>query len=74
MLLRNIWFNAKNKRYYQVDMFEDLCGDWIMVKKWWGPKRSGREQFFLFLEKIDGLVELERTAKRRKHHGYEKIC
>ena len=71
--MRQEWYNPQNERRYLVELFEDLLGDWILVRRWWGVKRRGNQKMALVSSYADGLQHLANIDGKRKARGYHRV-
>ena len=60
--MRQEWFNPGNGRRYQVELFEDLLGDWVLVRCWAGAKRPGSQKMALMANQAAALHQLKSTC------------
>ena len=69
----NRWINAEKRRYYQVDLVQDLFGDWTLILVWGGlESRRGRMRVVYAPSYAEGLERIASIAKRRQQRGYQK--
>ena len=63
-----------DKRYYSIELIQDLLDDWCVVCSW-GSKFSkiGNQQTHLVNDKISGQSLIAKIIKTRKSHGYQII-
>jgi hypothetical protein len=71
--LRQDWFNPNNGRRYQVEVFQDLLGDWILVRRWSGSCRSGNQKMVVLPSCDDALNQVRSIAGKRRLRGYCRI-
>ena len=69
----NRWINPAKGRYYQVDLVQDLFGDWTVIQSWGavGSKR-GRVRIVYVPSYAAGLERLAAIGKRRQQRGYQE--
>lgn len=68
----NRWINAEKGRYYQVDLVQDLFGDWTLILVWGGlESRRGRMRVVYVSSYAEGLERIASIAKRRQQRGYQ---
>ena len=71
MIPRRRWVHPEKARYYQVDLVQDLLGDWTLVLCWGGlgSKRGGVR---ILVVESEGAGEelIEAIGKRRRQRGY----
>ena len=74
--MRIEWYNPQNERYYLVDLYEDLLGDWIVLRLWRGSARKGNHKIVPAKSYVDGLDQIKDVSARRLRHGYtdKKVC
>ena len=69
-----LWENEEKQRRYQVDLCQDLFGEWLLIHSWWRKSTpfGGRKKTYLGFspsaEEINAL--LYDAALRRSRHGY----
>ena len=69
--MRIRWVHPEKQRYYQVELLQDLLGDWILVQCWGGiGSHLGRLRIVHFASEQAGLKQIAVIAKRRRQHGY----
>ena len=71
---RRRWVHPEKARYYQVDLVQDLLGDWTLVLCWGGlgSKRGGMRILTVASEGA-GQELIEAIAKRRRQRGYVEL-
>lgn len=58
-------------RYYQVELIQDLLGDFVLVLRWGGLNSNrGGEKTVLVESWEDGLERIEAIGKRRNQRSY----
>jgi hypothetical protein len=67
------WYNPQNERRYLAELFEDLFGDWILIRRWWGVKRRGNKKMALVASYADGLKHLANIDSKRQARGYQRV-
>jgi hypothetical protein len=67
------WFNPINGRSYLVNVFQDLLGDWVMVRRWSGSCRSGNQKMAVLSSYADALHQLKSIDGKRRQRGYHRI-
>ncbi|WP_346014681.1 WGR domain-containing protein [Thiocystis violacea] len=66
--------HPEKARYYQVDLVQDLLGDWTLVLSWGGePSRRGRMRILAVPSEAAGREQLDAIAKRRRQRGYVEL-
>lgn len=71
--MRQEWFNPSNGRRYLVELFEDLLGDWVLVRRWAGTKRPGNQKMALMVNHADALHHLKSIEVLRRKRGYQRV-
>jgi len=71
--MRQEWFNPHNGRHYLVDLYEDLFGDWILIRRWWGARRTGNQNMAMMPSRADALNEVRNIEVKRRSHGYQRV-
>lgn len=72
--ITGLWENEEKQRRYQVDLCQDLFGEWLLIHSWWRKSTpfGGRKKSYLGfappVEEINAL--LYDAALRRSRHGY----
>ncbi|EGQ64308.1 hypothetical protein GGI1_24661 [Acidithiobacillus sp. GGI-221] len=72
--ITGLWENEEKQRRYQVDLCQDLFGEWLLIHSWWRKSTpfGGRKKSYLGFspsaEEINAL--LYDAALRRSRHGY----
>ena len=67
---RSLW--KKDTRFYQIELCQDLFGNWI-VKNTWGSAVKmdfGRSNSITYPDYQTGLLQYQRQAIRREKRGY----
>jgi predicted DNA-binding WGR domain protein len=61
----------KATRYYQVDVCQDLWGQWVLIQRW-GRRRTalGQTRRIPCGSQAEALSLLARLQRRRIQHGY----
>ena len=71
--MRQEWFNPRNGRHYLIELFEDLLGDWILVRRWTGLRRPGNQKIALMTNHVDALRQLKSIENTRRRRGYQRV-
>ena len=71
--MRQEWYNPQNERRYLAELFQDLFGDWILIRRWWSAKRKGNQKMALVQSYADGMERLANIDDKRKSHGYQRV-
>ena len=71
--MRQEWFNPANGRRYLIELFEDLLGDWILVRRWSGLRRPGNQKMALMSSYADALQQLKGIENTRMKRGYQRV-
>ncbi|NEP19321.1 MAG: hypothetical protein F6J97_20915 [Leptolyngbya sp. SIO4C1] len=69
--LRRSWYRPTDGRRYQAELCQNLFGEWVLVREWWGvlsKKRGRMEAAFKTFE--EGEASLATVTKCRQQHGY----
>jgi hypothetical protein len=69
--MRKEWFNPSNGRRYQVEVFQDLLGDWILVRHLSGSCRSGNQMMAVLPSCHDALNQVKSIDYKRRPRGYQ---
>lgn len=69
--MRRRWVHPEKLRYYQVELLQDLLGDWTLVQCWGGlDSRRGRMRILAVPSEAAGQAQIEAIARRRCQRGY----
>ena len=71
--MRQDWFNPNNGRRYQVEVFQDLLADWILVRRWSGSCRSGNQKMVVLPSYHDALNQVKSIDGKRRLRGYRPV-
>ena len=64
----------KDTRYYEVQLHQDLWGDWLLTRRWGRRSaRSGQSRAMPCASYEHGLALLEKIVQRRQKRGYTLI-
>lgn len=68
MNISMLWVNQEKRRSYRVRVYQDLLGDWVMVRSWGALDTShgGSKTDLIDVAKVDDLligIEKQRTKK-----------
>lgn len=67
------WVHAQKRRYYQVELVEDLFADWTIIQSWGGiDSHRGRMRIVWVASQAEGLKRIEAIGKRRGVRGYQQ--
>jgi hypothetical protein len=69
--MRQEWFNPSNGRRYLVELFEDLLGDWVLVRCWAGANRPGNQKMAVI--QADAFHQLKSIEALRRKRGYQRV-
>ncbi|WP_338115990.1 WGR domain-containing protein [Thiocystis violacea] len=72
--MRRRWIHPQKARYYQVELLQDLLGDWTLVLSWGGLRsRQGGIRILAVAGEALGLEQREAIGKRRRQRGYVQL-
>jgi hypothetical protein len=71
--MRQEWFNPSNGRRYLIELFEDLLGDWILIRRWMGMRRPGNQKMALMPSYEKALDHIKRIEGKRQKRGYFRV-
>ena len=71
--MRQKWFNPENGRSYLVNVFQDLLGDWVMIRRWSGACRTGNQKMAVMPSYAEALHQLKCIEGKRLQRGYHRI-
>ena len=61
-------------RYYNINLYQDLFGDWVVVCDYGGRKTAvDRRKIIAVPDKVSGLKMVDQIAHVRHRHGYVEI-
>ncbi|NVZ11403.1 WGR domain-containing protein [Allochromatium humboldtianum] len=67
------WIHPEKQRYYQVELLQDLLGDWTLVQRWGGIGSHLGGQRIVWVESPEaGLTRIKQIRDRRRQHGYHE--
>ena len=67
------WTNPHKQRFYRVDLFRDLLGDWILAQSWGSThSRLGGQRMMRVPSFEGGLDRLQLIDRRRLQRGYAR--
>ena len=69
----NRWIHPEQARYYQVDLVQDLFGDWSLVLAWGSlGSRRGQMRLVYVPSHAAGLERIAAIRTRRRKRGYQE--
>jgi hypothetical protein len=75
--ITGLWEHAEKSRLYQVDLCQDLFGEWLLVDTWWRKATAfgGRKKTYLGFDisPEDARSLFYAAALRRSRHQYQPI-
>lgn len=72
--LSKSWFNPKTRRYYRAEIYQDLLGDWVLVRHWGAANsRLGNSKTDVITTYEEGLEKLESIIKQRHKRDYHLL-
>lgn len=71
--MRQEWFNPDNGRHYLIELFEDLLGDSILIRRWTGMRRPGNQKMALMASYEEALHQLKVIEDKRRQRGYRPL-
>lgn len=75
--ITGLWEQAEKQRLYQVDLCQDLFGEWLLVDTWWrkGTAFGGCKKTYLGFDVPPEQVRelFMAAALRRSRHKYQMI-
>ena len=72
MYTSQLWIHSKKRRYYRASVYQDLLGDWVLLRDWGAlDSKLGGIKTELLTGLKDGEEKLAMIAKRRKQHHYK---
>lgn len=71
--MRKQWQNTANGRQYTCLLFQDLLGDWVLIRSWHGHKHRGNEKMCVVPSYEDGVLQVGRIERLRTRRGYQLV-
>lgn len=72
MYTTQLWIHPQKRRYYRASVYQDLLGDWVLLRDWGAlDSKLGGMKTELLSGLKDGEEKLAMIAKRRKQHRYQ---
>ncbi|MBU2838365.1 hypothetical protein HF670_02035 [Acidithiobacillus thiooxidans] len=75
--MTGLWEHAEKNRLYQVDLCQDLFGEWLLVDTWWRKNTAfgGRKKTYLGFHLTPEQVReaFYAASLRRSRHRYQPI-
>lgn len=68
--MRKQWLNPSNGRHYELHLYQDLLGDWVLLRIWCGKRHRGNAKQSLVPSYQAGLHQVSRIVAVRTRHGY----
>ena len=68
-----LWQRKADGRFYEIKLFQDLLGDWLICLAWGSQNVRPRGQTFLYDSCQSALARLPELEKRRKAHHYTLV-
>ena len=68
------WVHAEKRRYYTVQMLQDLLGEWVVVQRWGSLlSRQGGHKQVLCASRTDAEIMVTAIARRRQCRRYQYV-
>lgn len=72
MYTSHLWIHPQKRRYYRAALYQDLLGDWVLLRDWGAlDSKLGGMKTELLSGLEDGEEKLTMIARRRKQHHYQ---
>jgi predicted DNA-binding WGR domain protein len=71
--MRQEWFNPGNGRRYLVEVYQDLLGDWVLIRRWAGSGRSGNQKMAVLGNYQEAMKQVNGIAGKRRIRGYQPV-
>jgi predicted DNA-binding WGR domain protein len=71
--MKKQWQNTANGRQYTCVLYDDILGDWVLIRSWSGHNRRGNEKMAVVASYEDGLDKIGRIEKMRTRRGYQLV-
>ena len=69
-----LWIHPKKRRYYRASVYQDLLGDWVLLRDWGAlDSKLGGIKTELLTGLKEGEEKLALIAKRRQQHHYQTV-
>ncbi len=65
------WYKSENRRFYRVELHQDLFGNWLLTRTWGSAYKLGRQVSECLDSWEDGLIVLQRIRKQRAAKHYQ---
>jgi hypothetical protein len=74
MYTSKLWVHPEKRRYYRASVYQDLLGEWVMVRDWGSlDTKMGGTKVELLEGLRQGERQLEAIGKRRANHRYRLV-
>lgn len=74
MRTHQLWIHQQKRRYYRASVYQDLLGDWVLMRDWGAlDSKLGGMKTELLAGEAEGVEKMAAIAKRRKQHHYRII-
>jgi predicted DNA-binding WGR domain protein len=73
-VMRQEWFNPGNGRRYLVEVYQDLLGDWVLIRRWAGSGRSGNQKMAVLSNYQEAMKQVNGIAGKRRIRGYQPVA
>lgn len=68
---RLTWHKPNNGRHYQVELKQNLFGNWILVRQWGSSKKRGGRRLEIICDDYQhACQQLQIIQKQRQRRGY----
>lgn len=67
------WYKPENRRYYRVEIHQDLFGGWLITRTWGSALKLGRQASQSLRSREEGLALLPGIIKQRQAKHYQRV-
>ncbi len=71
--MRQEWFNPLNGRHYFVEIYQDLLGDWVLMRRWAGSCHSGNHKMAVLGNCEEAMKQVKGIEGKRRVKGYRQV-
>jgi hypothetical protein len=72
--MRQEWINPNNGRHYLVEVYQDLLGDWVLIRRWAGSCRSGNQKMVVLGNFQEAMAQVKGIDGKRRIRGYQAVA
>ena len=71
--MKQEWFNPSNGRRYKVEVYEDLLGDCVLMRRWEGCYKPGNQKMAVLSNYDAAMKEVQTIETKRRLNGYVRV-